>query len=106
LLPSINTRASSTPYHVKVLWAVTMKQLVLVNPNIAFSINLSEGIKVQLKEQKANVRKLLRSISISVLKQATGNLYGGLPVEPRIGIDCVENTVARFRIQGDSSRIQ
>ena len=43
---------------------ITVKQLVLVNPNISFPIDLSEGIEIELlnwekKERQSVVRKLM-----------------------------------------------
>jgi hypothetical protein len=40
---------------VKVLGVITVKQLMFVDPNIAFSVDLSKGIEVELEEQEENV---------------------------------------------------
>jgi len=71
---------------------------MLVNPDISFSIDLSEGIEVQLMfEQK------LRWSNLKVTDSWRGQ---HLPDARETEICCDESIGAEFRIRGDSSQIQ
>lgn len=51
LLSAVYSRASPAPNLEKILRAITMEQLVLVNPNVTFAVDLAERIEVQLLTQ-------------------------------------------------------
>ena len=51
MLAPVKSRASASAYQMQVLGSVTVKEFMLVDPNVALSVDLSERVKVQLADQ-------------------------------------------------------
>jgi hypothetical protein len=51
ILPTINSRTRSSSQEVKILWLVTMKETMPIDPKGAFTIDFTEIVKVELPNQ-------------------------------------------------------
>ena len=77
---------------------IPVEELVFVDPNIAFSVDFSERVEIQLKIQKSEKMRKLKGNSLQCRHR-----FKVLPVSPEIESDCVESIAAKFPIPIGSS---